>query len=377
MSLPWPFGARDTAPCDEEFNRIIVIVTRQIGDVLVTTPLIHAARQRWPHARIDVLGFAGTLGMLRGNRDVNDLLEVLPGSTWTASLPLIVKLWRRYDLALVAQYSDRAHLYGWMAASVRSGQVPAGPRSWWKRLMLRHSVELGDFHSHVVIEKLKLLAPWVKALDVQSVRPPPIAELPTDLAEELTAARYVVLQVPSLVHFKQWPLQHYVSVAKELASWGWLAVLTGGPSEADRTMVNRVAQACPQAVNACGRLDFNQLARLLRDAAAYVGPDTSVTHLAAACGTPTVALFGPTDPKLWGPWPNCWAASQPYESSGFAQRRGDIVLLQGGQRCVPCSSAGCDRRPDSRSECLETLWPERVLKELRVVLARTVTSVRR
>ena len=46
---------------------VLVVVTRQIGDVLLTTPVIHEARRLWPQARITVLGFAGTLGMLRGN----------------------------------------------------------------------------------------------------------------------------------------------------------------------------------------------------------------------------------------------------------------------------------------------------------------------
>ena len=67
---------------DDRFDRIIVICTRQIGDVLLTTPLIHAAKERWPEAAIDVLGFGGTLGMLRGNPDVAELIEVPAGSGW-------------------------------------------------------------------------------------------------------------------------------------------------------------------------------------------------------------------------------------------------------------------------------------------------------
>ncbi|MGZ5238118.1 MAG: glycosyltransferase family 9 protein, partial [Caldimonas sp.] len=108
---------------DDRFERILVVCTRQIGDVLLTTPLIHAARERWPEATIDVLGFGGTLGMLRGNPDVAELIEVPAGSGWVASRKLIRRLWRRYDLALIAQYSDRAHLYGFAAAKRRAGQV--------------------------------------------------------------------------------------------------------------------------------------------------------------------------------------------------------------------------------------------------------------
>ena len=107
---------------------VLVVVTRQIGDVLLTTPLIHAARRRWPQARIDVLGFAGTLGMLRGNPDVDEVIEVAGAARRGRPLRLARRLWRRYDLALVADPGDRAHLVGWLAsrdAAAASSRPPA------------------------------------------------------------------------------------------------------------------------------------------------------------------------------------------------------------------------------------------------------------
>ena len=83
-------------------HSVLVVVTRQIGDVLLTTPLIHAARLRWPQAAIDVLGFEGTLGMLQGNPDVSNLIATPArpgaGGLWR----LARRLWRQYDLALIA-----------------------------------------------------------------------------------------------------------------------------------------------------------------------------------------------------------------------------------------------------------------------------------
>ena len=111
---------------------VLVIVTRQIGDVLLTTPLLRAARARWPEATIDVLGLQGTLGMLRGNPDPSHCIEVAPVRGVGAALALARRLWRRYELALVAEASDRAHLLGFCAASLRAGLVPAEPwHAWW------------------------------------------------------------------------------------------------------------------------------------------------------------------------------------------------------------------------------------------------------
>jgi heptosyltransferase III len=117
-----------------EPRNVLVVVTQQIGDVLLTTPLIQAARDRWPRACIDVLGFTGTLAPLRGNPAIDGLVEVTRDRRWSARWALLRRVWRRYDLALVTQAGDRAHLYGWVAASQRSALVPpAGSGRWWKR----------------------------------------------------------------------------------------------------------------------------------------------------------------------------------------------------------------------------------------------------
>jgi heptosyltransferase III len=158
-------------------NRILVIATRQIGDVLLTTPLIRAARGRWPQAQVDVLGFAGTLGMLRGNPDLHELIETPPRLGLHGMRVLVPRLWRRYDLALVTQPGDRAHLIGWIAGRQRSGLLPAGHASnWWKRLLLDHAVVSSgdDGGVHAVREKLQLLDPW-HVSDAGQVVPPPVA----------------------------------------------------------------------------------------------------------------------------------------------------------------------------------------------------------
>jgi heptosyltransferase-3 len=354
----------------KDIQRILVIATRQMGDVLLTTPLIHAAKLRWPDATIDVLGFAGTLGFLRGNPEVRELIEVAAGSGWLKSWPLIRRLWRRYDLALIAQYQDRAHLYGWVAARVRSGLIPVQrATSWWKRRLLVHAVVVGQEPTSAVLDKLKLLAPWSAEPPSVDVHAPPGHALPADVAASLGSG-YIVLQVPALVNYKQWPLHHQQELVRGLLDDGHQIVLSGGPSPADRAKNAEVARvaAPPRVLDVGGRLDLNQMVTLLRNAAFYIGPDTSITHLAAACGVPLLALYGPIDPRVWGPWPQGSAPVQRYVSRAPRQQLGCITLLQGTPLCVPCNQAGCERNNESRSECLETMSAQRVLAEVRAVL---------
>jgi len=355
---------------DEKIDSVLVILTRQLGDVLLSTPLIRAARERWPSARIDVLGFAGTLAVLRGNPDVNAFVEVKQGEGWRQSWPLVKWLWRRYDLALICEFSDRAHLYGLIAARKRSGQVAhQWTRSWWKRLTLNHATGFDAVPAHLVLEKLKVIAPWAPPQPHIEMMPPAAQALPPDLQARLQP-KFVVMHAPSLVRYKQWPVAHYAKVAGTLARRGVQVVLTGSGSESDRHCTAEVARGAdsPLVLDQAGNLDFGQLVTLLRSAALYVGPDTSITHLAAACGTPMVALFGPTDPRQWGPWPQGSSARQPYVRHQGVQREGRIILLQGPQPCVPCRQSGCERHDASRSDCLETMDPERVMAQIDQIL---------
>lgn len=344
-------------------KRILVIATRQIGDVLLTTPLIRAARARWPEARIEVMGFAGTLGMLQGNADIDVLTETPARLGWSGFWRLVRQHWRRHDLALITQPGDRPYLIGWIAARQRSGLLPAHSGSnWWKRLMLDHVVVQSDDRGdvHVVAEKIRLLEPWAApSAPVPQVVAPPPAPLPADVDSQL-GDQAVVMHVPSMWNYKQWPLEHYRAVAQSLMSSGYQVVLTGGPG--DQAMVAPVAELAPapSMLNLAGRLSFAQLVTLLGRARLYIGPDTSVSHLAAAVGVPVIAIFGPTNPMRWGPWPASPQTLAPYERAARVQRAGNIMLVQGPQPCVPCGRAGCEDHRNSRSDCLLSIRPEAV-----------------
>lgn len=364
---------------DDHFNRILVVSSGQIGDLLLTTPLIRATRRRWPGAQIDVLGFKDAMGMLRGNPDVHELIEVPRGSGWRESKPLIRSLWRRYDLALITDGSDRTHLVGWIAGRLRSGLVPMrASTGWWKRLLLNHAVTIVGHH--VADEKHRLLAPWLPSPSAResadAVVAPRALPLPPEIATVLRSS-YVVIHVPSMWSYKQWPLAHYRQLVDALLADGRQVILTGGPSAEDRDKVAEVAALDdpPALVNVSGRMNFGEIAMLLGGSSLYIGPDTSITHLAAACNVPVIALFGPTSPQQWGPRPGppCAAgqtdpAPLSYQQRAARQRVGRVIMMQGPNACVPCNRAGCDDRRDSRSECLEQLTPQRVIAEARGLL---------
>ncbi|MEO8165123.1 MAG: glycosyltransferase family 9 protein, partial [Betaproteobacteria bacterium] len=146
-------------------------------------------------------------------------------------------------------------------------------------------------------------------------------------------------------------------------------VLTGSADPEEIDYVGRFAAAVlPAPVNLAGRLSFTQLALLLSRAKLFVGPDTVTTHMAAAMGTPTVALFGPSNPVKWGPWPQgCTAQISPYAMRG-TQIVGNVALVQGAGACVPCLQEGCARHVSSESVCLQMLSAATVIEAAQKLL---------
>ena len=364
----WPAPATGTEP----MRRILVVTTRQIGDVLLTTPLVRAARERWPQADLDVIGFERTMGMLAGNPDIRERIEVPSRLGFAGGLALAWRLWRRYDLALVADAGDRAFAIGWVAASRRSAILPdKGGSNWWKRPWLEHVVtasgDRGEVHS--IVEKHALLAPWLpERSPVPPVVAPPPAPLPGDL-DALLSPSCLVVHAPSMWEYKQWPLDFYEAVVRSLLADGHQVVLTGSAGARDQECIAPLRRlgTAPQLLDTSGTLDFNQLVTLLRRAALYIGPDTSVSHLAAAAGVRVVCVLGPTNPLRWAPWP---VTQEPVRHVRRApvQRAGNVTLLQASHECVPCGRAGCDDHRASRSECLRAITPARVLEEVARVL---------
>lgn len=101
---------------------------------------------------------------------------------------------------------------------------------------------------------------------------------------------------------RRWPLGRYAAVVRALVADGRRVVATGGPDEQPLLEILARATRLP-AVDLHVALPFGRLAALVADATAVISGDTGIAHLAVACGTPSVTLFGPVAPRHWGPPP--------------------------------------------------------------------------
>ena len=353
-------------------ERILVVTLRRLGDVLFTTPLTRSLKRAWPNAAIDALVFAGTEGILAGNPDLHSVVTMPPRPSVSETLALLGRLWRHYDLALSTHSGDRPTLFAWAAGRRSAGFVdPEKLAVHVKRLALDVSVPVAPA-LHRVPETLRLAQALGVAPIAELVAPSCGTRAPPDQGgRQRMTRRYAVVHVAPKFRYKQWTEEGWRGLAAGLSARGLAVVATGGPDPEERRYLDAVWAARPEVERLDGTLSWPELAAVLRDATVYIGPDTAVTHLAAATGAPTVALYGPTDPRLWGPWP-VDGTDPPWVAVGTIQARRNVWLVQNPLPCLPCQQEGCLRRLDSHSQCLDELSVGQVLAAVDAALATPV-----
>jgi heptosyltransferase-3 len=332
------------------------------------------------------------MDMLKGNPDITQLIETSDRPRLGEYLSLFKRLFQRYDLAIITQPSDRAYLYGLLAAFRRVGVLGGHPQgvsaqdqakrikhekqNAWKKAICLGTVVVDYFAQHVVTEKLRLLEVFSKnpqdlISKAVSVAPPSGEALAPAIANTLRPP-YVVLHPGPLTAYKRWPLGYWQTLISWLEQQGWQVVLSASPAKQDLQLNQDILSLLDDAVRSrvidtAGKLSIPQARSLIQGALLYIGVDTSITHLAAACNIPTIALFGPTPPTNFGPWPNGFIGQQPYQLQARSQTVGNVTILQGPGECVPCRKAGCDDHPNSKSICLDLLGPQQVIDAIQSI----------
>ncbi|GAA4404391.1 glycosyltransferase family 9 protein [Fodinibacter luteus] len=260
-------------------TEVLALRALGLGDLLASVPALRGLRRAWPGARVTL---AAPLLLARWLCDldvVDDVAEV-PGLEAAARL----RGRSRPDVAVNLHgrgpQSHRA-LLGLEPARLVAFACPAaghvdGP-PW----------SAGE---HEVDRWIRLVGSAGSAPSVDELRLP--AQGPR--------REHVVVHPGAAAASRRWPAERWAAVAAALAGDGHPVVVTGTPPEAGRCAAV-VAGAGAGLEDRCGRDDLPALAELVGTAALVLSADTGVAHLATAFGTPSVTLFGPVSPVLWGP----------------------------------------------------------------------------
>lgn len=345
-------------------RKILVVAMPYLGDVLLATPLFHALKQAYPSAHVDVLVFRNTVAMLEGNPDITQIITIPNRPKWRETWQLIKQIFRRYDLAMAIQTGDRPFFYTLLAAPMRVTAVPPkGTKTWWKRFFVQKWTEFDNHDTHTVLQNLKLLD-LINVPRCYDLIPPRVnneQQCSAQFSFLTDKARYAVLHLLPQWTYKRWNEEAWVETGHYLKSLGLTLVLSGSAAPEEMAVIRRIVARLPDdTVNLAGQVSIAQLAHVIAQAVLFIGPDTGITHLAAATGIPVIALFGPTNPVKWAPWPShYYQDNNPFDKIG-TQQVNNVFLIQGEGDCVPCHQEGCDRHRLSHSDCLDNLSAKKI-----------------
>ena len=348
---------RDAVPLGE-CGRALVVKLRHHGDVLLAAPVLSVLKAHAPKLEVDALVYDDTAPMLEGHPGLSELHCIgrrwRSGGFWSQlgnERALLGALRRRgYDLLVHLTEHPRG---AWLARllGVRYAVAPIQSQrgGWWKKSFThlyplvrnRHMVEVNlDALRRIGIQP---------ALHERKLQFVPGAAAERKIAELGLPNDFVHMHPASRWTFKCWPAERNAQLADRLAIDGHTVVLTSAPEETP-FIEQIVARTASKPLSLAGKLSLKELGALTARARVFIGVDSMPMHLAAAMGTPTVALFGPSSEDEWAPWK-------------VEQR-----VVTSTHSCRPCRVDGCGG--GKVSECLTLLPVDAVHAAARELLAK-------
>ncbi len=346
-------------------HRVLVIKLRHHGAVLLASPVFSVLKNHAPHLEIDALVYRDSADMLSLHPAIDRVHTVdrewknlgplrHARAEWTL---LSVLHERRYDLIVHLTESNRgAWIKRLVGARYGVARSMNSKGKFWQRSFShffpyprgnsRHTVEIH-------LDALRRLGIYPTAEERRLTLVPGAAaeeSVATLLRQQgLAEGGFIHIHPTSRWLFKCWTVSALARLIDTLSNEGHAIVLSAAPTPDEMAWMQRLRDSLTRpVVDLSGQLNLKQLAALTARARVFVGMDSLPMHIAAAMGTPTVALFGPSGDIEWGPW------QTPHR----------IVVSK--HPCRPCGQDGCGG--GKISECLTDISAEQVLAAIREVM---------
>lgn len=332
-------------------RRALVIALKHIGDVLVATPALRALKEHWPQTEIELLVNAGMGELVRGLPSISVLHEIdrsaLRGRPF-AELAFVRELRaRQYDVAVDLTGGERSAWYAFLSgAEVRVGvdEKRAFPG---RRLLFNSLTPWGE--GHYAENFLNILAPLGvigKPGKIEIAIPESARQEVTELLKTGENRRKILIHPVSRWMFKSWPAKSCAETIIKINKNTTTVYLSAGKSVIEQQRTNEVLALLPEevrknVVDCSGKLTLAGLAALISGCNLFMGVDSAPMHIASACGTPAVVLFGPSGEHNWGPW------------------RNEHRVITSLKPCRPCGRDGC--AGTKRSQCMESITAQQVI----------------
>lgn len=349
-------------------QRVLIVKPSSLGDIIHSLPFLKALKGLYPEAELYWLVNRGFEKILEGNPYLSGIIP-FDRSIWSRDPKKgikgfieIVKTIRsmKFDMVFDLQGLFRSGLISFLTGSK-------------ERIGLKYSRELSSIFytkrlgyskndNHAVLRNLSILSETrliekdlgipVEEVEFRII----ITDKEKERIKELLSFReedtYIAFNPFGGWKSKRWGVDKYIRLGNLLRKEGYRIVLLGGPKDIEEAkMIASNMEGEP--ILTAGRTDLKELAALLKHVNLLVTNDTGPMHIAAAVGTPTVAIFGPTDPNRTGPY-----------------GEGHIVITSG----VDCSP--CFRKKCREMICMDSIGVEDVMGAVKRILDQDVKKVK-
>lgn len=310
----------------------MVITLSNVGDIILTTPVIRTLSKEFSAARIDVM--VGPNGKEIFEKDPKVFKLII----YDKHMPMIQK--RRLQLKLKKMKYD-------LVVDLRNTIFPLllGPRY--------RTATIQKFPNELVHKRERHLY-RLSSLGIGALNEPSYIHIPTEdeeyisnlLKERDIRGPMVVVSPGAKSHLKRWPQDCFAKVCDRLIDECTADIVFVGLKEDEDIVKAVMAKMKNKAHNLTNMTNIRQLAGLLKRAALLITNDSAPLHLGCACGTKILTLFGPTDPKKYGP------------TGEF-----DAVISK-PLFCSPCESATCQYN----YECMKLISPDEVFDTAKMMI---------
>ncbi len=297
---------------------IVVIKPCCLGDLLMTTPLLEVIRHNYPDAKITYVAGTWSKVIVEHVPSVSSVIDCgtvgIPGRYTLRNYFLLALRLRRkhFDLAFVLDRSPMLTLLPWLANVPRR----VGPDSLGRGFSLTDRVTVSSSPKHLQ-HQADIYLDLARALKLV-VNHPYMRFVPTEAEQQQVPFTPDTSRLPVAVFIgggsnpgmeltsKRWPVERYREIVYKLVhERNAQVLLIGGSDDAalNSSLLHDLDVPEGSVLNLAGKTNFGESAALLQRCKLFIGNDSSPMHLAAAVNIPVIAIFGPTSPQEYGPYP--------------------------------------------------------------------------
>jgi len=345
----------------KDSKKILIIRLSAIGDVVDVLPALRYLRSNFPESRISWLVEDRASAILSDHPDLNEVIvfprkkwqrEILKVSKTISTLSDILSFYRKlhdehYDLVLDFQGNLKSGIMDLITGTENRVGFGKGFCKEFNYLFTMYKVYPQNEREHRIDKNLSLL----KGIGFNAEFQNP--EFPTSRLDQEYISKFIdennKCSIPLIIvnpcsseygSYKRWSTLNYARLTDMiLEKYDVKVVFIWGPNELE--IVNEIISQMKQKALVSCKTTIKQLIELIRRADLFVGGDTGPLHIASTLCIPTMAIFGPKDPMLYGPY---------HENTAIINKE------------LPCSP--CRDRTCSDPKCLTTILPEEVLQEV-------------